>query len=47
MELGRESFMETAGNVLFEVGELHNEEMKEVMAPDYTASTPLFSIFCC
>lgn len=47
MELRRETFMENAGDVVFELSELHGEEMKEVQAPDITASTTLFSIFCC
>lgn len=46
MELKRETFMENAGDAFAEV-ELHNDEMKEVQAPDITASTTLFSIFCC
>ena len=47
MELKRENFMETAGDAFFEINEMHSEEMNEVLAPDYTASTPLFSLFCC
>lgn len=47
MEMKREDFMVCAGDVSFEMKEMQKEDINEVQAPDITASTQFFTIFCC
>ena len=47
MEMKREDFMSCAGDVTFEMKEIQKEDINEVQAPDITASTQFFTIFCC
>lgn len=39
--------MSCAGDVTFEMKEIQKEDINEVQAPDITASTQFFTIFCC